>query len=80
MYRNIFIEVKYLLDPISQFPQMIPYTQTMSHKYAMAYVLDQPYTCVVSPREAIKRGTIFPFLLKSYIYSLEKANQGGSAW
>jgi hypothetical protein len=80
MYRNTFIEVKYLLDPISQLPQMIPYAQATPCKYARAYVLDQPYTCVVSPSEAIKRGTIFPFLLKSYIYSLEKANQGGSAW
>jgi hypothetical protein len=49
-------------------------------KYARAYVVIQPYTCPIAPDAALKMGTIFPYLLKTYVYSLEKAEQGESAW
>jgi hypothetical protein len=49
-------------------------------KYARAYVLDQPYACVVPPAEALKMGTIFPFLLNTYIESLKAAEKGATLW
>lgn len=42
-------------------------------KYARAYVFDQPYACVVPPDEALRMGTVFPFLLSTYIDELKKA-------
>ncbi|WP_201779682.1 spore coat associated protein CotJA [Oxobacter pfennigii] len=45
-------------------------------EYARAYVLIQPYMGVVLPEEALKRGTVFPFLLKSYLPQLEKIEKG----
>ena len=49
-------------------------------QYARSYVLDQPYSCVVNPCEALKIGTIFPFLLETYAYNIKKAVQGEEAW
>jgi len=49
-------------------------------KYARAYVMDQPYACVAPPGEALKWGTIFPFLLKTYLPGLEAAERGELPW
>jgi hypothetical protein len=49
-------------------------------KFARAYVVDQPYSCVASPAEGFKVGTIFPFLLETYAPSLKKALKGEEPW
>lgn len=49
-------------------------------KFALAYVVDQPYACVVNPKEALKMGTMFPFLLKTYAPTLKKALKGEEPW
>lgn len=64
-----------------QFPAPMTMPQPMTRlKYARAYVLDQPYTCVVPPAEALKHGTMFPFLLDTYIKSLKAADKGVTLW
>jgi hypothetical protein len=60
--------------PMGMLPQM------MNIKLARAYVMEQPYQCVVPPGEGFKMGTIFPYLLNTYAYSLMKAEEGGSPW
>ena len=62
-----------------QAPMTVPVPMT-ALKYARAYVVIQPYTCPISPDSALKMGTIFPYLLKTFAYSLEKAEQGESVW
>lgn len=51
-----------------------------SLQYARSYVLDQPYVCTVTPAQALKMGTIFPFLLATYAPSLKKADKGVDPW
>lgn len=62
---------------MDKYPTPIPMSGL---RFAMAYVLDQPYACVVKPREGLKIGTIFPFLLESYAPSLKKALKGEDPW
>lgn len=60
---------------------MMPTPMPMSSlKFALAYVLDQPYTCVVKPAEGLKAGTIFPFLLETYAPTLKRALKGEDPW
>lgn len=57
-----------------QMPMQLPMNKL---KYARAYVLDQPYVGVVPPEESIKYGTVFPFLLSTYLPQLHKAEREG---
>jgi hypothetical protein len=49
-------------------------------QYARSYVFDQPYICVAKPAEALKWGTIFPFLLNTYLGSLKAVEKGENLW
>lgn len=66
---------------MNQFPAPVAMPIPMSGlQFARSYVLDQPYACVVQPPEALRMGTIFPFLLETYAKSLKKAEQGDEVW
>lgn len=55
-------------------------TPVSNLQYARSYVFDQPYVCVVSPAEALRIGTLFPYLLATYAPSLKKADRGEDPW
>lgn len=77
MVLKFIFEVKLLI----QFPAPVTMPQPMMNlKFARAYVLDQPYVCVAPPAAALKHGTIFPFLLETYIKSLKAADKGATLW